>query len=103
TMENADWYQGTADAVRKTIKHFTSFRNVKHVLILSGDQIYTMDFREMFKYHVETKSDLTVSVLPCNRTDAKGFGIVRLEEGMIKQFVEKPKENTLLDSLKTTE
>jgi glucose-1-phosphate adenylyltransferase len=103
TMENADWYQGTADAVRKTIKHFTAFRNVKHVLILSGDQIYTMDFREMFKYHQKTKADLTVSVLPCNRPDAKGFGIVKMNDGLISEFVEKPKEDGLLDSLKTTE
>lgn len=103
TMENADWYQGTADAVRKTIKHFTSFKNVKHVLILSGDQIYTMDFREMFKYHEQTQANLTVSVLPCNRADAKGFGIVKMQEGLITEFVEKPKEDKLLDSLKTTD
>jgi glucose-1-phosphate adenylyltransferase len=102
TMESAGWYQGTADAVRKNIKHFTSFKGVKHVLILSGDQIYTMDFRELFTYHQETKSELTVSVLPCNRQDAKGFGLVRLEKGLIKQFVEKPKEDDLLDSIKST-
>lgn len=103
TMENADWYQGTADAVRKTIKHFTAFRNVKHVLILSGDQIYTMDFREMFKHHRQTKANLTVSVLPCNRGDAKGFGIVKMKDGLISEFVEKPKEDSVLDNLKTTE
>ena len=103
TMENAGWYQGTADAVRKNIKHFTSFKNVKHVLILSGDQIYTMDFREMFQYHEWAKADLTVSVLPCNRTDAKGFGIVKMQDGLINEFVEKPKEDKLLDSLKTTD
>jgi len=102
TMENADWYQGTADAVRKTIKHFTSFKNVKHVLILSGDQIYTMDFREMFRYHEEQKASVTLSVLPCNRQDAKGFGIVKMKDGLIAEFVEKPKEDSLLDSLKTT-
>jgi glucose-1-phosphate adenylyltransferase len=103
TMENAGWYQGTADAVRKNIKHFTSFKNVKHVLILSGDQIYTMDFREMFQYHEWAKADLTVSVLPCNRADAKGFGIVKMQDGLINEFVEKPKEDKLLDSLKTTD
>jgi glucose-1-phosphate adenylyltransferase len=103
TMENADWYQGTADAVRKTIKHFTAFKNVKHVLILSGDQIYTMDFREMFKYHEQQKASVTLSVLPCNREDAKGFGIVKMNGGLITEFVEKPKEDKLLESLKTTE
>ena len=102
TMDNAGWYQGTADAVRKNIKHFTSFKNVKHVLVLSGDQIYTMDFREMFKYHEQTKAELTVSVLPCNRSDAKGFGIVKMIDGLISEFVEKPKEDSLLESLKTT-
>jgi len=103
TMENADWYQGTADAVRKTIKHFTAFRNVKHVLILSGDQIYTMDFREMFRYHQQTQAGLTVSVLPCDRSDAKGFGIVKMTNGLITEFVEKPKEDSVLDGLKTTQ
>jgi glucose-1-phosphate adenylyltransferase len=102
TMENTGWYQGTADAVRKNIKHFTSSKNVKHVLILSGDQIYTMDFREMFAYHEKTNADLTVSVLPCDRRDAKGFGIVKMQDGLIREFVEKPKEDALLDSLKTT-
>jgi len=103
TMENTGWYQGTADAVRKNIKHFTSFRNVKHVLILSGDQIYTMDFRQMFAYHEANKADLTVSVLPCNRQDAKGFGITKLGDGLITEFVEKPKKESLLDSLKSTQ
>lgn len=103
TQENSGWYQGTADAVRKNIKHFTSFKGVKHVLILSGDQIYTMDFREMFRYHEQMKSELTVSVLPCNREDASGFGLVRLEGGMIRQFVEKPKDPAVLESLKSTE
>ncbi|NNM66758.1 MAG: glucose-1-phosphate adenylyltransferase [Spirochaetales bacterium] len=103
TQENSGWYQGTADAVRKNIKHFTSFKGVKHVLILSGDQIYTMDFRQMFRYHTETKSDLTVSVLPCNRQDASGFGLVRLDGGMITDFVEKPTEDAVLESLKSTE
>ncbi len=102
TMDNAGWYQGTADAVRKNIKHFTSFKNVKHVLILSGDQIYTMDFREMFRYHEQSKAALTVSVLPCNKADAKGFGIVKMQNGLISEFVEKPKEDGLLESLKTT-
>jgi len=102
TMDNTSWYQGTADAVRKNIKHFTSFKGVKHVLILSGDQIYTMDFREMFAYHEKTSADLTVSVLPCDRRDAKGFGIVKMQNGLIQEFVEKPKEDALLDSLKTT-
>jgi glucose-1-phosphate adenylyltransferase len=102
TMDDTGWYQGTADAVRKNIKHFTSFKNVKHVLILSGDQIYTMDFREMFKYHERSQAELTVSVLPCNRDDAQGFGIVKMNDGLIGEFVEKPKEASLLESLKTT-
>ncbi len=102
TMDDTGWYQGTADAVRKNIKHFTSFKNVKHVLILSGEQIYTMDYREMFAYHEKSKADLTVSVLPCDRRDAKGFGIVKMQDGLIREFVEKPKDDALLDSLKTT-
>jgi len=61
-----------------------------------------MDFREMFKYHEELKASVTLSVLPCNREDAKGFGIVKMKDGLITEFVEKPKEDKLLDSLKTT-
>ena len=102
SMENTGWYQGTADAVRKNIKHFSSVKNVKHVLILSGDQIYTMDFREMFRHHEKAGADLTVSVLPCTKADAKGFGIVKMTNGLISEFVEKPKEDGLLESLKTT-
>lgn len=102
TMESVGWYQGTADAVRKNIKHFTSFKDAKYILILSGDQIYTMDFKELFKHHKETNSDLTVSVLPCNREDAKGFGLVHLEDGLIKCFMEKPKEDAVLEKMKVT-
>jgi len=103
TTDNAGWYQGTADAVRKNIKHFTSFKNVKHVLVLAGDQIYTMDFREMFKYHEKCGADVTIPVLPCNKEDAQGFGIVKMNDGLISEFVEKPKEEKLLTSLKTTD
>ena len=102
SMETKDWYQGTADAVRKNLKHITAFLDLKYVLIISGDQIYSMNFEEIFKFHFETKADITISVLPVNREDAKGFGILKIDKNRITDFVEKPKDSNLLDSLKAT-
>ncbi|MCA9082143.1 MAG: NTP transferase domain-containing protein, partial [Planctomycetaceae bacterium] len=63
TNEEADWYQGTADAVRKQIRYLQQ-PGIKHVLILSGDQLYRMDYREMLKTHVESKAHATIAALP---------------------------------------
>lgn len=95
SMEHTGWYQGTADAVRKSVKHFASFPGVKYVLILSGDQIYTMDFRELLRFHKEQQADISLSVLPCSAADARGFGIMRLEGTRISAFTEKPDEAAL--------
>ncbi|MCG8570595.1 MAG: glucose-1-phosphate adenylyltransferase [Spirochaetes bacterium] len=103
STESKDWYQGTADAVRKNLKHILAFRNVEYVLILSGDQIYQMDYRHLIEFHKQTDADITVSVIPCTREEAKGFGIVKLKDEYITKFVEKPKEDKLLDSLTSTE
>ncbi len=100
SMETTDWYQGTADAVRKNLKHITAFLDLKYVLIISGDQIYSMNFEELFNFHIETKADITISVLPVNREDAEGFGILKIDKNRITDFVEKPKDDKLLDSLK---
>lgn len=99
SMENTDWYQGTADAVRKNLKHITAFLDLKYVLILSGDQIYNMDFKSLFEFHKETKSDVTISVIPVNREDAKSFGLVKLDKNYISDFIEKPKEDKVLDEI----
>ena len=62
--ESSDWYQGTADAVRKNLKHLLSFPQLENVLILSGDQIYTMDYSRMMEFHKANKCDMTLAVIP---------------------------------------
>lgn len=94
------WYQGTADAVRRNLMHL---RTHEHdlVLILSGDQLYRMDYREILAQHVNSGSDITVATIPVVRDDAKGFGIMQInEEREVVRFVEKPKEDKLLESLR---
>ncbi|HBD94667.1 MAG: glucose-1-phosphate adenylyltransferase [Spirochaetes bacterium GWF1_31_7] len=101
SMDNTDWYQGTADAVRKNLKHILAYPDIKHVLILSGDQIYTMDFRELYEYHIRTSAEVTVSLVPVNREDASSFGLVKFGDNTekIEKFIEKPKKTGVLDSL----
>jgi glucose-1-phosphate adenylyltransferase len=97
TTDNKDWFQGTADAVRKNLMHIFENPNIKYVLILSGDQIYKMDFNLLIDYHKEQKNDLTISVIPVNSEDAKNFGIMKVEKGMISDFIEKPRDINLLN------
>ncbi len=103
TETNIDWYQGTSDAVRKNLLHFSG-ENVNNVLILSGDQIYRMDYKAMSRYMVETGADIVVGTVPVVREDAKGFGVMcSNKRGQITSFSEKPSDDALLDSLKLTE
>jgi glucose-1-phosphate adenylyltransferase len=96
TNEAADWYQGTADAVRQQIRYVIEDR-CNEVLILSGDQLYRMDFRQLLKTHRETRADATLAVLPVPRSQVEGFGIVRVDEkARINGFVEKPKTDEQL-------
>lgn len=91
TNEAADWYQGTADAVRQNIRYVHEDR-CRHVLILSGDQVYRMDFRQLRQTHHETNADVTIAVLPVAEPQTNQFGIMRLaDNGQIIGFVEKPK------------
>ncbi len=95
TAHNREWFQGTADAVRQSLHHMEK-HDYKYVLILSGDQLYQMDYGKMLKRHIENKSDLTVATIPVNASDATGFGIMKTnEEGMIGSFVEKPDSGEL--------
>ncbi len=94
------WYQGTADAVRQNLSHFD---NETHdlVVILSGDQLYRMNFRHLIAQHLLFGSEITVSTTPVTREPASGFGIMQISSDMrIQKFVEKPKEKHLLDRLK---
>ncbi len=100
TFGNAHWYQGTADAVRQNLRYFL-MHPYKYFLILSGDQLYRLDFRLVMNEHIERGADLTIATLPVNREDAKGFGIMHSRpDGRIYQFVEKPTEEEQLDELR---
>lgn len=99
TPEGERWYQGTADAVRMNLRYFLEGDH-DYYLILSGDQLYRMDFRQVMTQHLETGADLTIATLPVNARDASGFGIMKTdEEGRIHEFVEKPQDPKVLASL----
>jgi glucose-1-phosphate adenylyltransferase len=92
TIESADWYQGTADAVRKQMMEIQA-SGAKYVLILAGDHLYRMDYKAMAEYHWANKADVTVAVQPVPREEASRLGILKREsDGKISNFVEKPKD-----------
>lgn len=100
TYAEASWYQGTADAVRKNLIHFMD-HDWDYLVILSGDQLYRMDYRPMVTQHVESGAEVTVGTIPVNRTDAQSFGILQInEDRRIRRFEEKPKDPAVLDSLR---
>ncbi len=99
TNETADWYQGTADAVRQQIRYVQE-DSCDYVLILSGDQLYRMDFRHLLKTHVETRADVTIATIAVPKEQTPELGLARLnEEGAVVGFVEKPKTDPLLVGL----
>jgi glucose-1-phosphate adenylyltransferase len=96
TNETTDWYQGTADAVRQNIRYVQEDGG-KEVLILSGDQLYRMNYRHLLRVHHETKADVTIAALPVPRSQVSGFGILKVDDaGRITDFVEKPKSDDVL-------
>ena len=101
TLASTDWYQGTADAVRQNLRYLQQ-PNVQKVLILSGDQLYRMDFREMIATHEKSGADVTISAVPVHSRDASGLGIMRLDDtGRVAGFLEKPKTEADLDLVRT--
>ena len=101
TIESGDWFQGTADAVRKQMRHVRDLE-ADHYLILSGDQLYSMDYQDLLRTHLENRADITVSTLPVDAKAARGFGIMKLgANGRIKEFVEKPDTPSKLKPLAT--
>ena len=95
----SDWYQGTADAVRKAFRHLSGL-GAEHLLILSGDHLYRMDYSEMVQHHLDTGADATVSVIGVDREECAGFGVLQCDAaGRIERFEEKPSDAALLDSL----
>jgi len=100
TPSGAHWYQGTADAVRRNLRDFLQ-RPYEYFIILSGDQLYRMDYRDVLRQHIEKKSDITIATIPVSRCAAPDFGIMHTDaERRIIRFEEKPKEPSLLDELK---
>lgn len=103
THQSDDWYQGTADAVRKNIKHFHD-QAPDYYIILSGDQLYRMNFMEMFKKHIDSGANLTVAAKAVSREEATGLGMMGIDnKGYINSFVEKPAPEDDIDYLKAPE
>jgi glucose-1-phosphate adenylyltransferase len=99
TLTDTSWYQGTADAVRKNLIHLLN-HPFDYLLVLSGDQLYRMDYRMIIGQHIATAADITVATIPVERKDVPGFGIMEMNEDFrITRFVEKPKEKAAQDPL----
>jgi len=90
TPSSSNWFQGTADAVRQTMHHLRAHEH-DYVLVLSGDQLYQMDFGVLANYHIDMEADLTIATIPVTAQDAPGFGIMKVNaDGFIEDFTEKP-------------
>ena len=97
----SDWYQGTADAVRKNLRYVEQ-HGVTHVLILSGDQLYRMDYAKMLATHQNSGAAVTIGALPVDREAARGFGIMTLDDaGRVTKFTEKPQSDAEIDAVAT--
>lgn len=98
TPDSSTWYQGTADAVRRSIKHFLPHPDAKYVIILSGDQLYQMDLRRIIRSHAEKQADITVAVKPVSAEKAPDLGILKSNpDGKVTTFKEKPAPEQLSD------
>jgi glucose-1-phosphate adenylyltransferase len=96
THESPQWFQGTADAVRQVLPHIRDW-GIDTLLILSGDHLYRMDYRDFLERHHSSNADVTVSVIPCEARSASEFGLLKTDEtGHIVEFKEKPKGDDLL-------
>ncbi|SHN34602.1 glucose-1-phosphate adenylyltransferase [Mucilaginibacter sp. OK098] len=93
TPTNVGWYQGTADAVRQSLHHL-AVHDFEYVLILSGDQLYQMDFEHMIEQHIAANADISIATIPVHANDVPGFGILKTDaNSMVSAFIEKPKTN----------
>lgn len=97
TPDNPSWFQGTADAVRQSLRHVAPFES-DYILILSGDQLYQMDFQAMLDNHIARGADISIATIPVGDREAPEFGILKqTQEGLISSFIEKPKKEVLKD------
>lgn len=95
TPDNPGWYQGTADAVRQSLRHIKN-NDFDYILILSGDQLYQMDFGVMLKNHIKKGADISIATIPVADREAPEFGILKTDdEHYITSFIEKPKKDIL--------
>jgi len=93
TPSNVGWFQGTADAVRQSLHHL-SVHEFDYVLILSGDQLYQLDFKDMVEKHIKSRADISIATIPVHANDVPGFGILRTDsESLVTDFIEKPQSN----------
>jgi glucose-1-phosphate adenylyltransferase len=101
TVKSKDWFQGTADAVRRNLLHLRNLRTT-HYIILAGDHLYSMDYRTMLATHLRSNADITVGALPVNKEAATGFGVMKVNpDGRIRQFIEKPAQARQFADLET--
>ncbi|MDB5193019.1 MAG: glucose-phosphate adenylyltransferase [Segetibacter sp.] len=97
TPDNSNWFQGTADAVRQSFKHIFNFE-FEYILILSGDQLYQMDFEAMVSEHASSGADITLATIPVAGKEASDFGILKTDENhFVTSFIEKPSQDLLGD------
>jgi glucose-1-phosphate adenylyltransferase len=95
TPDNPTWYQGTADAVRQCLRHLGPFES-DYILILSGDQLYQMNFMDMLNNHIKQEAEISIATIPVADREASEFGILKMnEKGFITSFIEKPKKDLL--------
>lgn len=98
------WYKGTADAVRKNLEYFSEVQ-ADYFLILSGDQLYNINFQEMIRYGMELDASMLIAAQPVGEKDAKRMGVMKIQKGSshVVEFCEKPQEQAILDHFKTDE
>lgn len=102
TPDNPAWFQGTADAVRQSLRHINQ-QDFDYVLILSGDQLYQMDFQQMIEDHIKNNAEISIATIPVGASEATEFGILKKGgDNIIQSFIEKPKKEVLNDWVSDT-
>jgi glucose-1-phosphate adenylyltransferase len=102
TPDNPAWFQGTADAVRQSLRHINQ-QDFEYVLILSGDQLYQMDFQQMIEDHIKNNAEISIATIPVGALEATEFGILKKGgDHIIQSFIEKPKKEVLKDWVSDT-
>jgi len=99
SADSPDWFQGTADAVRRCLKHVND-PSYKYILVLSGDQLYKMDFKDMLRFHIEKNSEITIACNPAEPSKVSEFGVMGVgEDNRINKFTEKPKNSSAVKDM----